>query len=63
MQMVCPYNITNDLYNATYTFIILILVICNNVFCTNGGTCEVSPVGLTCRLVVNNYSIRYQLIS
>ena len=25
------------------------LVVCNNDFCANGGTCEVSFVGLTCR--------------
>ena len=25
------------------------LVVCNNDFCANGGTCEISFVGLTCR--------------
>ena len=28
---------------------IFLLVICNSDFCANGGTCEVSLIGLTCR--------------
>ena len=35
--------------------IIFLLVICNSNFCANGGTCEVSLVGLTCRWVENTY--------
>ena len=37
-------------------YIIFTLVICNSDFCANGGTCEVSLVGLTCRLVENSYN-------
>ena len=31
--------------------LIYLLVVCNSDFCANGGTCEVSLVGLTCRWV------------
>ena len=38
--------------DCTYSLhVIHVLVICNSYFCVNGGTCEVSPVGLTCRCV------------
>ena len=46
MQMVCVHN-----YIKLLNVFILIVVICRSDFCANGGTCEVSPVGLTCRLV------------
>ena len=38
-------------YDMYSHYIMFVLVVCNNHFCANGGTCEVSNVGLTCRWV------------
>ena len=43
----CADSRSNKLPCCVYYYVSL--VVCNNNYCANGGTCEASFVGLTCR--------------